>query len=92
MPKLARWILRLDQLSMSYGCGADARKGGPKSRAGDNWQRARSCTHAWGDVTGEVELKELHNLEHDTQAFLASKTLWEWEHDEWLSQLKPIYF
>lgn len=95
MPELTRWILRLDQARPCLnGCGSKMReKGGTeKVRGGDDWKRARGCNHTWGDMTGEVELQELKNLKHDTQAFLAAKQLWEWEHQEWLDQIKPIYF
>ena len=46
-----------------------------------------SCSHVWGDIIGEVELRELPDLEKDVSAFLASKTLWEWENDYWLKQI-----
>ena len=90
MPSLTRWILRLDQNKLCMnGCGAKMReKGGTeKVRTGDNWRLARSCSHVWGAPVGEVELKELPDLEHDTRAFLASKTLWEWENYELLKQI-----
>lgn len=87
MPTLARWILRLDQARICLnGCGAKLReKGGNDSiKNGSNWRRAKTCSHVWGDSVGEVELKELYDLDHDTKAFLAAKTLWEWEHHELL--------
>ncbi len=86
---LTRWILRLDQARLCFnGCGAKMReKGGTeKIRNGYGW-KAKSCSHVWGPAIGEVEFKELHGLEHDTRAFLAAKTLWEWEHDEWLRRI-----
>ena len=88
-PSLARWILRLDQSRLCFnGCGAKMReKGGTeKIRNGYGYQ-AKTCSHIWGPPVGEAELKELHELEHDTKAFLAAKTLWEWEHHEWLSKI-----
>lgn len=89
MPPLARWILRLDQARLCMnGCGARMRdKGGTEKVKNNYGYKARNCSHLWGAPVGDVELKELDGLPHDTRAFLASKTLWEWEHDEWLKQL-----
>lgn len=94
MPQLTRWILRLDQSRKCLnGCGATLREkgGSDKVRNGASWS-SRSCSHVWGDVEGDVELRELTDLEGDTRAFLAAKSLWEWEHDEWLRQVRPIEF
>lgn len=94
MPRLARWILRLDQARTCLkGCGAKMReKGGTiKVRNGMN-RRAYSCDHTWGELVGEVELRELQNLEHDTQAFLAAKTLWEWENHDYISKINRVTF
>jgi len=92
IPELTRWILRLDQVQLCLnGCGARLRtKGGNvkvKNGKGRDYYKSRDCAHVWGPVAGEIELRELDNLEHDTKAFLAAKQLWEWEHQEWLSQL-----
>lgn len=89
MPHLKRWILRLDQARHCIkGCGSKMReKGGNiKIRPAKGVAAAR-CPHVWGDLLGEVELKELLGQEHDIKAFLASKTLWEWENDYWLKQI-----
>ena len=89
MPPLKRWILRLDQARHCIkGCGSKMReKGGNiKIRPAKGVTAAR-CPHVWGDQLGEVELRELPGQEHDIQAFLASKTLWEWENDYWLKQI-----
>lgn len=86
MPSLARWILRIDQSRLCLrGCGATMRqKGGT-----DKIRRGRTtCPHEWGELTGDLELKELHGLENDTKAFLAAKHLWEWEHDYLLSKIR----
>ncbi len=90
MPKLTRWILRLDQAHLCLNdCGATKRMKGGTEKIREAYPRRKyNCVHVWGECVGDVELKELHNLEHDTQAFLASKTLWEWEHDEWISKIK----
>ena len=92
MPELTRWILRLDQARMCLnGCGAKLReKGGTnkvKTPYRNGFGTGRACSHVWGPSIGEVELKELLGLAHDTSAFLAAKTLWEWEHHDWLSQM-----
>ena len=90
MPRLARWILRLDQSHHCLNaCGATMRTKGGIEKVREAFPRRKyNCAHVWGDCTGEVELKELDNLEHDTQAFLAAKSLWEWEHDNWLRQFR----
>ena len=89
MPPLKRWILRLDQARHCIkGCGSKMReKGGNiKIRPAKGVVAAR-CPHVWGEQLGEVELRELPGQEQDIRAFLASKTLWEWEHDYWLRQI-----
>ncbi len=91
MPRLTRWILRLDQNRKCLNrCGANLReKGGTEKIRNGGTRAALACKgHVWGDMTGEVELKELGDLEHDTQAFLAAKKLWEWENHEWIQKIK----
>jgi len=91
MPPLKRWILRLDQARYCIrGCGAKMReKGGNiKIRLASNSGRPNACPHVWGELIGEVELRELPDTEKDIRAFLACKNLWVWEHDYWLSQIK----
>ncbi len=85
MPPLARWILRIDQSRLCLrGCGASMREKGGTSKI----RRGRAtCPHEWGEMTGDIELKELHGLESDTRAFLAAKNLWEWENDYLLSKI-----
>ena len=87
MPPLARWILRLDQVRLCMnGCGGRMRDKGGVEKVRNAFPY-RPCQHVWGAPVGDIELKELGNLEHDTQAFLASKTLWEWENAEVLAQI-----
>jgi genome maintenance exonuclease 1 len=91
MPPLKRWILRLDQARYCIrGCGAKMReKGGNiKIRLASNSGQSNACPHVWGDLLGEVELRELPDIEKDVRAFLACKDLWTWENDYWLSQIK----
>lgn len=80
-----RWVLRVDQARICLNCGAKLReKGGNIKIKGG----AFDCKHNWGPIVGEVELKELDEFENDLKAFLACKTLWEWENDFWLKKIK----
>lgn len=90
MPPLKRWILRLDQSRYCIrGCGAKMReKGGNIKIREAKPSKPSNCSHVWGEIIGEVELRELTDIEKDIRAFLAAKTLWEWEHDYWLKQIK----
>jgi hypothetical protein len=91
MPDLTRWILRIDQAKTCLrGCGSTLReKGGvPKIRTPGG--KTSNCNHVWGEMNGQVEFKELPDLENDTRAFLAAKTLWEWENDYWLRQIDKL--
>lgn len=91
MPPLTRWILRIDQSRLCLrGCGANMREKGGNIKIRGDWGRAKFCAHQWGDMAGTVELRELHDLEHDTRAFLAAKSLWEWEHAPLLGQIGSI--
>lgn len=83
-PPQARWILRIDQARRCRRCDARKReKGGRETiRQGNQY-----CTHDWGPVEGEWELKELESFPKDFQAFLACKTLWEWDNEYWLKQI-----
>ncbi len=89
MPPLKRWILRLDQARYCIrGCGAKMREKGGNIKIRTEKGRPTDCPHIWGDLLGEIELRELSDFEKDIRAFLAAKDLWEWEHDYWLSQMK----
>lgn len=79
-----RWILRIDQYRPCLKCSARLReKGGfSKVRGG-----SQTCLHEFGPPKGDVEFKELFDLDYDTRAFLASKSLWEWENSYWLRQI-----
>src|SRR3989344_802884 len=89
MPQLTRWILRLDQSRACLNaCGARLREKGGNTKIKENWKNgSRNFPHAWGDVTGDIEFKELGGYDHDIKAFLAAKTLWEWENAEWISKI-----
>ena len=43
--------------------------------------------HEWGVIEGDVEIKEFPDTYHDIRAFIAAKTLWEWEHTYWLKRI-----
>ncbi|OGN20348.1 MAG: hypothetical protein A3I32_00535 [Candidatus Yanofskybacteria bacterium RIFCSPLOWO2_02_FULL_45_10] len=84
MPELTRWILRVDQSKKCLHCGASLReKGGRQKIRKENGP----CEHEWGPMTGEYEIKELKTFTSDIKAFLAAKTLWEWENEYWLTRL-----
>lgn len=98
-----RWILRIDQHRVCRVCNAKLReKGGrikirpasTRSLVGRGGNGRSNGTphceeneHEWGEVEGEVELKEFPYYYRDVKAFLAAKTLWEWENDYWLRQI-----
>jgi len=89
IPPLKRWILRLDQSKSCLNCGSSLREKGGREKITLDWRNpvSRQCNHVWSETMGNLEFKELFNLELDTRAFLASKFLWEWEHDYWLRQI-----
>ncbi len=85
IPPLTRWILRLDQSKHCLKCSATLRdKGGRVKIRGEKVR----CDHEWGPMKGEVELKELKTFESDIKAFLACKSLWEWENEYWLKKIR----
>ena len=84
LPPLTCWILRLDQARKCLKCPATMReKGGNIKIRGEKTK----CEHQWSEVRGECEFKELKTFESDIQAFLACKTLWEWENEFWLKKI-----
>ena len=85
LPPLTRWILRLDQSKRCLKCPAILRdKGGREKIRGEK----EKCEHEWGPMTGAVEIKELNTFDSDIKAFLACKSLWEWENEYWLKKIK----
>ncbi len=98
-----RWILRVDQQKICKNCGAMLReKGGRKKiRPARNGQSLvtnnqlpvisdQPCPddgHEWGEMRGEAEIREFPYVYRDIKAFIAAKTLWEWENDYWLKQI-----
>lgn len=86
-----RWILRVDQHKICRKCGAKLREKGGRSKIRNGKSNGvpacPEAEHEWGNLIGEVEIKEFPYLNGDTKAFLAAKTLWEWENDYWLRRI-----
>lgn len=86
-----RWILRIDQQKTCDACGAKMREKGGRVKIRNGTSKvATRCEeneHQWGSVKGEIEMKEFPYFYKDIKAFLAAKTLWEWEHNYWLRQI-----
>jgi hypothetical protein len=81
-----RWILRIDQVQSCKRCRAIRRTKGGREKIKNNGSRCPNEEHEWGDLRGEVELKEFPLWEQDFQAFLGAKKLWEWENEYWLKK------
>ncbi|MEK7173579.1 MAG: hypothetical protein AAB710_00685 [Patescibacteria group bacterium] len=84
-----RWILRVNQHRVCSACGATLREKGGRNKIRSKRSVAVCAedAHAWGVLEGDVELKEFPYYQGDIKAFLAAKTLWEWEHGWWLKQI-----
>lgn len=84
-----RWILRIDQHKLCQLCGARLRTKGGRSKVKIDWNNPfmRSCNHIWGNMEGDIELKEFDMWEYDFEAFLGAKKLWEWENKDWLEEV-----
>lgn len=85
-----RWILRINQHKICQECGSTLREKGGRNKIRNAKTVFPACsedTHAWGDMEGDIELKEFPYYYDDIKAFLAAKTLWEWEHNYWLRQV-----
>ncbi len=79
------WVLRLDQARACGLCGVSLRTKGGTFRMSAG---GKGCTHQWLPMHGIFELEEFTETEQNYRAFLASKELWEWEHDEYVRCLK----
>lgn len=90
-PVETRWILRINQHSICERCGASRReKGGYTKIRNGRSKKIAPCeeeAHTWGSSEGDIELREFPYYFRDAKAFLAAKTLWEWENDYWLKQI-----
>ncbi len=86
-----RWILRVDQQKKCQTCGSTLREKGGRLKIRSNWKSSGpKCfkdNHQWGEMAGEVELREFPYIYKDFRAFVAAKILWEWENDYWLKQI-----
>jgi hypothetical protein len=84
-----RWILRIDQSRICRNCGAVLRSKGGTDKIKADWNNLvmKYCEHTWGDLEGQIELKEFPYWYDDFQAFLGAKKLWEWENEYWLKQV-----
>ncbi|MBI2609691.1 hypothetical protein HYW53_00755 [Candidatus Giovannonibacteria bacterium] len=90
-----RWILRINQHRVCEKCGATLREKGGRTKikngsASRRTNGVKPCSeeeHVWCDPVGDVELKEFPYYYRDVKAFMAAKTLWEWENDYWLRQI-----
>ncbi len=84
LPPLTSWVLRVDQARVCSRCGATMReKGGNIKVRG----KKTSCEHNWSEMKGTCEFQEVNGFEHNLKAFLAAKSLWEWEYDYWLKKI-----
>ena len=87
-----RWIFRIDQNRICRICGAILREKGGRKKIKLPWLNGRKssasadCPHEWGELRGEIELKEEPYWQDDFRAFLGAKKLWEWENQYWLEK------
>lgn len=83
-----RWILRIDQNRTCNNCNATLREKGGRSKVKNNGKMpCENDIHDWGVLAGKIEIREFPYFYKDIKAFLAAKTLWEWEHNYWLKQV-----
>ena len=95
IPELTRWILRIDQNKHCLRCGATLREKGGRQKIRPakgpllvpTLMHECGDKHDWSELKGELEIKELKGFDSDIKAFLAAKTLWEWEHEYWLKKI-----
>lgn len=87
-----RWILRIDQRRKCGRCKALLREKGGRRKIKLAVSRGNKAEcppeeHEWGNMEGEVALREFPYMYGDIKAFIAAKTLWEWENGYWLRQV-----
>lgn len=86
-----RWILRIDQNRPCAKCSSTLREKGGRAKVRNGKANGTPfCAedaHEWGELRGIAELREFPYFYKDIKAFLAAKTLWEWENDYWLRQV-----
>jgi hypothetical protein len=79
------WVLRLDQCRTCALCGVSLRTKGGVFRVSAG---GKGCTHSWLPMHGIFEFEEMGDIDRNFKAFQASKELWEWEHHDFIAQLK----
>lgn len=86
-----RWILRINQHRICGACNSVMReKGGRTTIKSGRKKAGGACSvseHPWGEREGDIELREFPYAYRDTKAFIAAKSLWEWENDYWLHKI-----
>ena len=84
-----RWILKIDQTQKCNLCGATKRTKGGREKIKIEWNNTvmKQCPHEWGELQGDIELKEFPYWQNDFEAFLGAKRLWEWENEFWLKKI-----
>ena len=92
-----RWILRIDQHRICTQCGSRLREKGGRSKIRNGRRngslaspKGEPCVedqHVWGEIVGDVEMREFPYFYKDVKAFMAAKILWGWENDYWLRQI-----
>ncbi len=82
-----RWIFRVDQIKTCFNCGATLRPKGGRDKIRSRFGGCAENNHAWSELTGVCELKEIPEWKDDFDAFLGAKKLWEWENDYWLKMM-----
>lgn len=85
-----RWILRINQQKYCRNCKATLREKGGRRKIRNGKANNGLCPedqHEWGELKGDIELREFPYYYKDVKAFMAAKILWEWENDYWLKQI-----
>ncbi len=85
-----RWILRINQHRVCLVCDASLREKGGRKKIREKKYGTSVCGdefHNWGELIGDVELKEFPYMYSDIKAFVAAKVLWDWEHNFWLKRI-----
>jgi hypothetical protein len=88
-----RWILKVDQYRTCRQCRATLREKGGRKKIKNMKSRSNNGTacpddaHEWAEVKGDVALREFPYYYNDIKAFIAAKTLWEWENGYWLRKI-----
>jgi len=74
----SRWILRINQHCVCRICGATLREKGGRTKvrngkSNGNWIKScKTDEHDWGELSGDIELREFPYYMKDVRAFLAA--------------------